>query len=141
MRHPGYAIHRVVNAISIHAPVKGATHHTAPLHRNSSHFNPRTREGCDHGVGDGLRGFTEISIHAPVKGATQYCDKEGPGNDISIHAPVKGATGCLRPAAAKPSSISIHAPVKGATRICISLMKSTSNFNPRTREGCDNNPY
>ena len=36
-----------------------------------SHFNPRTREGCD-GVHEPLRdGDTDISIHAPVKGATK----------------------------------------------------------------------
>ena len=33
--------------------------------------------------------------------------------------------------------ISIHAPVKGATRKDASSCISSSNFNPRTREGCD----
>ena len=56
--------------ISIHAPVKGATH-DGPVERT----------------------VTDISIHAPVKGAT--CNStytvQLPGI-ISIHAPVKGAT-------------------------------------------------
>ena len=56
-------------AISIHAPVKGATpwqtlHWYAPW----------------------------ISIHAPVKGATDSLKEVGEWLDISIHAPVKGAT-------------------------------------------------
>ena len=33
--------------------------------------------------------------------------------------------------------ISIHAPVKGATLICRNLFVDAFNFNPRTREGCD----
>ena len=34
-------------------------------------------------------------------------------------------------------TISIHAPARGATRTMTSSVRSTSNFNPRTREGCD----
>ena len=38
----------VVSAISIHAPVKGATHIQGhSLRLIQSDFNPRTREGCD----------------------------------------------------------------------------------------------
>ena len=100
--------------ISIHAPVKGATHAA-----NVEHFT-------------GM-----ISIHAPVKGATDMLDKNEAIRKISIHAPVKGAT-CtcskgsagthdfnprsregsdLKAAKEKQNSIviSIHAPVKGAT--------------------------
>ena len=33
--------------------------------------------------------------------------------------------------------ISIHAPVKGATIPVLILGQSGSDFNPRTREGCD----
>jgi len=55
--------------ISIHAPVKGATH-------------------GDVGPWDQLI----ISIHAPVKGATYNVFKLFTIDIISIHAPVKGAT-------------------------------------------------
>ena len=58
-----------VSAISIHAPVKGATHNGRRV----------ILDTC-------------ISIHAPVKGAThtdRFCKVCGA---ISIHAPVKGAT-------------------------------------------------
>ena len=56
-------------AISIHAPVKGAT--------------------------DGIEAYVrarQISIHAPVKGATLPDEEYDDFSDISIHAPVKGAT-------------------------------------------------
>ena len=57
-------------AVSIHAPVKGATPQRRLLGQNKRGFNPRAREGRDaagsHGVGLGL-----VSIHAPVKGATR----------------------------------------------------------------------
>ena len=34
--------------------------------------------------------------------------------------------------------ISIHAPVKGATLCNFTDLKNKEDFNPRTREGCDN---
>ena len=55
--------------ISIHAPVKGATH-----------------------PGGGLPRGDRISIHAPVKGATIGLAVTLRCALISIHAPVKGAT-------------------------------------------------
>ena len=55
---------------------------------------------------------------------------------ISIHAPVKGATAAII-ADAGVLLISIHAPVKGATRSQHEYGFLYSNFNPRTREGCD----
>ena len=36
-----------LNAISIHAPVKGATPQSDERFRILAYFNPRTREGCD----------------------------------------------------------------------------------------------
>jgi len=77
-----------------------------------------------------------ISIHAPVKGATPRHLYFLPFGTISIHAPVKGATNQANAFFAK-QTISIHAPVKGATSLSIRLFTSSSDFNPRTREGCD----
>ena len=37
-----------VQLISIHAPVKGATSQGCSRNGLSTYFNPRTREGCDH---------------------------------------------------------------------------------------------
>ena len=55
---------------------------------------------------------------------------------ISIHAPVKGATR-IRDVVGLINIISIHAPVKGATDDMSYNSVRQSNFNPRTREGCD----
>ena len=57
------------SAISIHAPVKGATQYK----RDSAEW-------------------MKISIHAPVKGATLSASGAVSQANISIHAPVKGAT-------------------------------------------------
>ena len=40
--------------ISIHAPVKGATGRRTDLFLHTDHFNPRSREGSDRHVDDGL---------------------------------------------------------------------------------------
>ena len=78
------------------------------------YFNPRTREGCDHGE-LASEPVTHISIHAPAKGATGCQNMELRQCKISIHAPAKGATLAAFP---KPLDIpiSIHAPAKGATK-------------------------
>ena len=60
----------VGTAISIHAPVKGATSAQPIKTRKSTHFNPRTREGCDAVADRDKLSALIISIHAPVKGAT-----------------------------------------------------------------------
>ena len=121
--------------ISIHAPAKGATlsacrprtwhrifqsTHPRRVRRGkcvfpslSTYFNPRTREGCD-GKTYVLNVMEFISIHAPAKGATLS----------TLH---KNQFLC----------ISIHAPAKGATAFLLVLSASISDFNPRTREGCD----
>ena len=54
--------------VSIHAPVRGATHDFYLLNRDSG-FNPRPRAGGD---GDIIvaRFVGVVSIHAPVRGAT-----------------------------------------------------------------------
>ena len=57
--------------ISIHAPVKGATHRRQSRGRHASYFNPRSREGSDVHHRRHLVAI-EISIHAPVKGATMH---------------------------------------------------------------------
>ena len=57
------------NAISIHAPVKGATQSGDCPSRVAENFNPRSREGSD--PDEEYNDFSDkISIHAPVKGAT-----------------------------------------------------------------------
>ncbi len=38
------------------------------------------------------------------------------------------------------NGVSIHAPARGATRNCFFILYLTYCFNPRTREGCDDQP-
>ena len=93
VRHNQANRYKILDIISIHAPVKGATHDgLIGPHRHhrfqSTHpwrvrlgfhpyilkwfrdFNPRTREGCDLTI-RWVRSSAFISIHAPVKGATR----------------------------------------------------------------------
>ena len=103
--------------------------------RISSHFNPRTRVGCDIPRRDQQRN-ENISIHAPGWGATVLLCGNADATAISIHAPGWGATtknGGMR----QPVFISIHAPGWGATRTRRVTARPPRNFNPRTRMGCD----
>ncbi len=101
-----------VNAVSIHAPARGATRpgefarspsefqstHPHGVRRGSvigfdapSSFNPRTRTGCDAAVT--MRLMTSwVSIHAPARGATMARRHGLNVFVVSIHAPARGAT-------------------------------------------------
>ena len=57
-------------------------------------------------------------------------------DDISIHAPARGAT-CQCRCQIRVQCISIHAPARGATQAAAGRLAAAANFNPRTREGCD----
>ena len=106
---------RAVQAISIHAPVKGATaNFFRPFHFQQD-FNPRTREGCDIKKLQEEVNKLKISIHAPVKGATAT---HGIPTQMSIYFNPRTREGC-------------------DPRTTTSRSLSTSHFNPRTREGCD----
>ncbi len=77
------------------------------------YFNPRIREGCDEPTNtDALSLF--ISIHASARDATAANDIKQLTEEISIHASARDATlgWCL-------------------------FHHTSSNFNPRIREGCD----
>ena len=122
-------------AISIHAPVWGATGICQLDNSFPSHFNPRTRMGCD------LSPTPRYISTAVFQSTHPYGVRRGPGAiptpaedfnprtrmgcdeghffyeaaaTISIHAPVWGATNAL-PSWRRCSSISIHAPAWGAT--------------------------
>ena len=84
------------------------------------------------------RGISEISvsIHAPVKGATHCGSQWDDAGIVSIHAPVKGAT-LPGGAVQGGGGVSIHAPVKGATSACACSSIRFMCFNPRSREGSD----
>ena len=79
-------------AVSIHAPVRGATHLGFINVLVPQCFNPRAREGRDETVFVGTLYGIHVSIHAPVRGATQHKYRIIEALKVSIHAPVRGAT-------------------------------------------------
>ena len=138
------------DAISIHAPPRGATHqHLMSSKHSSFQFTP-LREGRPDGAGAEMK-YQRISIHAPPRGATAHLDNGLFGENISIHAPPRGATmlqklfpGFLQHFNSRPSArgdkpllppqehilISIHAPPRGATSCKFSNVLAR-NFNSR----------
>ena len=81
------------DAISIHAPAKGATGNVITaevlIDTFQSTLPRRERRGDDAHTSLDI----EISIHAPAKGATAKALEDIDNSKISIHAPAKGATG------------------------------------------------
>ena len=73
-------------AVSIHAPVRGATYD----------WNMQYSE-------------RDVSIHAPVRGATTKHTNKKPSQHVSIHAPVRGATCRWRAAYKLPGSFNPRA--------------------------------
>ncbi len=138
-RAGGDEIGRVANvasgAVSIHAPVRGAT--------ASSPQEDRRQRVSIHAP---VRGATllinsrfpraTVSIHAPVRGATS--GQHGVGNliRVSIHAPVRGATSGQH-GVGNLIRVSIHAPVRGATLVPTPLAGQYNRFDPRPRAGGD----
>ena len=130
-----------VDALSIHAPARGATRHNFCIKSSPSSFNPRAREGRDRdrrGCGiyhgpfnpraregrDTRRSLRTIelplSIHAPARGATACARRNGRPYGLSIHAPARGATrSCVLHRALQ--RLSIHAPARGATRVGVCI--------------------
>ena len=58
-------------AVSIHAPLRGATLTIQRLIHVRTSFNPRTPAGCDQIYLEHVN-LSEVSIHAPLRGATRY---------------------------------------------------------------------
>ena len=104
-----------IKAISIHAPVKGATGFLPVSAGPSDYFNPRTREGCDFNRSIYICFTLVISIHAPVKGATPI--------KLLIHY----NTIYFNPRTREGCDTAPRLP----------LEYGAAYFNPRTREGCD----
>ena len=82
----------LITGVSIHAPVRGATHDSFSDLAVRLSFNPRAREGRDKYLGQVSCDGKDVSIHAPVRGATDELLKEDLEYIVSIHAPVRGAT-------------------------------------------------
>ena len=160
VRRPDWSPRNVTRAISIHAPVLGATGaarspaaaspafqstHPCWVRQDNAeiqrgwvrYFNPRTRAGCDPSHMAGMYQPFRISIHAPVLGATNRTVQYALA---VVHFNPRTRAGCdqcvvvfIRVGA----DISIHAPVLGATNIVKVNAFLPIYFNPRTRAGCD----
>ena len=79
-------------AVSIHAPLRGATIMLLITILTQRCFNPRTPAGCDI-LSTPMRLVSEeVSIHAPLRGATQCPRPYHHRGRVSIHAPLRGAT-------------------------------------------------
>ena len=103
-----------LDAISIHAPAKGATLNPPP---NA----PRS----------------DISIHAPAKGATRSVPElDLPCRNFNPRSR-EGSDGKLHRLAISKFAISTHAPAKGATFEIVERYRNEDDFNPRSREGSD----
>ena len=121
--------------VSIHAPAKGATSHSAsrsismlfrstPPRRGRPVTGHKTLTMVQFRSTPPRRGRRPprqchpichmVSIHAPAKGATRYRPKGRAPSEVSIHAPAKGAT-TAPPSSGVTRAVSIHAPAKGAT--------------------------
>ena len=105
-------VYNQVIAVSIHAPVWGATIRYG-LWLTFRGFNPRTRVGCDK-AWLSRHVHRNVSIHAPVWGATEGELMPPEQMQVSIHAPVWGATE-FEQDMGRSMIVSIHAPVWGAT--------------------------
>ena len=107
------------------------------MRHGNRYFNPRTREGCDNIP---ARILFELPNFNPR--TREGCDRliyreRGRFLPISIHAPARGATGACAFSTTGFFAISIHAPARGATKSLFFISSTASDFNPRTREGCD----
>ena len=121
-------------AVSIHAPVKGATHQINNVQHSFRRFNSRTRKGCD------MRFFTDYN------GFLSFNSRTRKGCDLLVIFPPSEKSGfnsrtrkgCDRAYSNKlrQKLVSIHAPVKGATWSAKKL-ELANGFNSRTRKGCD----
>ncbi len=131
-----HAEYRRPGAVSIHAPVRGATAGA-----------PTVEQAVGVSIHAPVRGATRlsfsacmnyvVSIHAPVRGATNYVLVIDSPGLVSIHAPVRGATNWYEQKLAD-RRVSIHAPVRGATffgliSVFTSVFQSTRPCGARQR--------
>ena len=130
-----------VNAVSIHAPMQGATSCATPHSREIFCFNSRTHAGCDetnYACNSLIKPFQfthpcRVRRHyKSLRDFTYFCFNS------RTHA------GCdpTLPGNAMRHKVSIHAPMQGATHSShLPHGTSTFGFNSRTHAGCDVSAY
>ena len=125
-------------AVSIHAPVWGANSQSLGFLYQRFGFNPRTRVGCEP-ISFSFATSSGVSIHAPVWGANKRHDNHWVCCAFQSTHPC----GVRNPQILKDNKefVSIHAPVWGAKDAVKESTKEITSFNPRTRVGCEIQPY
>ena len=100
------------------------------------YFNPRTREGCDHQERDREDYIEEFQSTHPRGVRRIICPNGRKSNGFQSTHPrgVRHRSECRF---RYGYGISIHAPARGATEGQRGRDPATEDFNPRTREGCD----
>ena len=111
-----------MTAVSIHAPLRGATRPAGSRESRQNSFNPRTPAGCDFPGEILCEGIIAVSIHAPLRGATDT------GRCICVFRTFQSTHPC------------------GVRLLFDSIIARITRFNPRTPAGCDggdcpNPPY
>ncbi len=123
-------------AVSIHAPVWGATVLFLSFWRIAFGFNPRPRMGGDLRCVRRAAENVWVSIHAPVWGATAFLEVivgvvefQSTPPYGGRHSEPYGADG--------EAGVSIHAPVWGGDLAGRGQQQEPGSFNPRPRMGGD----
>ena len=101
-------------AVSIHAPARGATSHPADAFEIFGVFQSTPPRGGRQEIDGKTRGLPIVSIHAPARGATWI----GPTRQWQSSfqsTPPRGGRRAFDDEADQTSTVSIHAPARGAT--------------------------
>ena len=122
--------------ISIHAPAKGATGSTPTKLIATYDFNPRSREGSDKYAKKITFHFQRFQSTLPRR-ERQTPDYKFEDMQVFQSTLPRRERRCTRRLVKFFSGISIHAPAKGATIHFDFLNSIIKNFNPRSREGSD----
>ncbi len=83
---------RQKDAVSIHAPLRGATNLIAWHNPNLRGFNPRAPAGRDLDGGRRMRWIVWFQSTRPCGARLQFTAAVAPDKFVSIHAPLRGAT-------------------------------------------------
>ena len=139
---------------------EGSDQQSITTNTHNTGFNPRSREGSDsklYSLGDISRSFQStlprgerpfnmsshsrrifVSIHAPARGATAAPPRTHP-DQRPFQSTLPRGERLHDPDCAPPGHpVSIHAPARGATFTCLLSCFPFKCFNPRSREGSDN---
>ena len=149
---------RVREAVSIHAPTRGATLRHRRFHRLAARFQSTRPRGARRGRCSTPRPSPPCFNPRAHEGRDPPRRRGAPAIHVSIHAPTRGATHersamanpkefqSTRPRGARPrhvrrlpdlAQVSIHAPTRGATMWPSAAPAAPPSFNPRAHEGRD----